>query len=164
MIRNGNWHPIRGDCKSGLYHNPGLAFGGSLENLWETSLVVQWLLLRASTVGGRGSIPARETKIPHAIQHAKKKFCFLKRRGYEGRETSWKAIKIVPLSPGCLQKKPCFFPRICDEGRSHRCSESKTPHSSNHPLMQLVLTNASYVPCHLQDTKDIKLDLCGPHP
>lgn len=109
MIRNGNWHPIRGDCKSGLYHNPGLAFGGSLENLWETSLVVQWLLLRASTVGGRGSIPARETKIPHAIQHAKKKFCFLKRRGYEGRETSWKAIKIVPLSPGCLQKKPCFF-------------------------------------------------------
>ena len=45
---------------------------------WETSLVVQWLRLRASTVEGRGSIPARETKIPRAIQHAKKKFFFLK--------------------------------------------------------------------------------------
>ena len=50
-----------------------------MENLWETSLVVQWLRLRASSVGGRGSNPTRETKIPHAIQHAKKKnFFFLK--------------------------------------------------------------------------------------
>ena len=31
-----------------------------------TSLVVQWLRLRASTAGGAGSIPGRGTKIPHA--------------------------------------------------------------------------------------------------
>ena len=45
-----------------------------MENLWETSLAVQWLRFRASTVRGRGSIPAQETKIPRAMQHAKKKF------------------------------------------------------------------------------------------
>ena len=31
-----------------------------------TSLVVQWLRLRASTAGGEGSIPGPGTKIPHA--------------------------------------------------------------------------------------------------
>ena len=40
--------------------------------LW-TSLVVQWLRLRASTAGGTGLIPGRGTKIPHAAQRGKKK-------------------------------------------------------------------------------------------
>ena len=31
-----------------------------------TSLVVQWLGLRTSNEGGRGSIPGRGTRIPHA--------------------------------------------------------------------------------------------------
>ena len=38
-----------------------------------TSLVVQWLRLRASTVGGMGSIPVWGTKIPHAAQRVAKK-------------------------------------------------------------------------------------------
>ena len=43
-----------------------------------TSLVVQWLKLRASTAGGTGSIPGQGTKIPHACGAAKKKNgCFL---------------------------------------------------------------------------------------
>ena len=33
-----------------------------------TSLVVQWLRLRASTAGGTGSIPGRGTKIPNAAR------------------------------------------------------------------------------------------------
>ena len=32
-----------------------------------TSLAVQWLRLRASTAGGRGSVPDGGTKIPHAM-------------------------------------------------------------------------------------------------
>ena len=32
-----------------------------------TSLVVQWLGLRASTAGGTGSIPGQGTKIPQAV-------------------------------------------------------------------------------------------------
>ena len=38
-----------------------------------TPLAVQWLRLRASSAGGAGSIPSRETKIPHAARMAKKK-------------------------------------------------------------------------------------------
>ena len=38
-----------------------------------TSLVVQWLRLRASTAGGLGSIPGQGTKTPHAACHRKKK-------------------------------------------------------------------------------------------
>ena len=37
-----------------------------------TSLAVQWLRLCASTAGGAGLIPTRETKIPHAMCAAKK--------------------------------------------------------------------------------------------
>ena len=33
-----------------------------------TSLVVQWLRQHASNVGSVGSVPARGTKIPHAVQ------------------------------------------------------------------------------------------------
>ena len=39
-----------------------------------TSLVVQWLRLRAFNAGGVGLIPGRGTKIPHATQVAKKIF------------------------------------------------------------------------------------------
>ena len=50
---------------------------------WETSLVVQWLRLHASTAGGTGSIPGQGTKIPHATQSSQKKkrltwLCFTK--------------------------------------------------------------------------------------
>ena len=38
-----------------------------------TSLVVQWLRLPASTVGGMGSIPGRGTKILHAAWRSQKK-------------------------------------------------------------------------------------------
>ena len=34
--------------------------------------MVQWLRLHASTAGGRGSIPGRGTKIPHAVRHSQK--------------------------------------------------------------------------------------------
>jgi hypothetical protein len=37
-----------------------------------TSLVVQWLILCASTEWGMGSIPGQGTKIPHAVRHGKK--------------------------------------------------------------------------------------------
>ena len=36
------------------------------------SLVVQWLGLQASTAVGMGSIPGRQTKIPHAVWHGQK--------------------------------------------------------------------------------------------
>ena len=35
----------------------------------ETSLAVLWLRLRASTVGGMGSIPGWGSKILHAVLH-----------------------------------------------------------------------------------------------
>ena len=38
-----------------------------------TSLVVQWLKHRASTVGGAGLIPGRGTKIVHAKKRKEKK-------------------------------------------------------------------------------------------
>ena len=38
----------------------------------ETSLVVQWLRLCASTAGDVGLIPGWGTKIPHAIGHSQK--------------------------------------------------------------------------------------------
>ena len=38
-----------------------------------TSLVVQWLRLHPSNAGNVGSIPGRETKIPHATWHVQKK-------------------------------------------------------------------------------------------
>ena len=37
-----------------------------------TSLVVQWLRLRASNAEGMGSIPGRGTRIPHALRHHQK--------------------------------------------------------------------------------------------
>ena len=40
---------------------------------WETSLVVQWLRLHASTAGGMGSIPSWGSQIPHATWRGKKK-------------------------------------------------------------------------------------------
>ena len=39
----------------------------------EFSLVVQWLRLHVSTVGGSGSIPGWGTKIPHVTPHGQKK-------------------------------------------------------------------------------------------
>ena len=39
----------------------------------ETALVVQWLRLHAPKAGGLGSIPGRETRIPHAAWHSLKK-------------------------------------------------------------------------------------------
>ena len=38
----------------------------------DTSLVVQWLGLHASTASSLGSIPSRGTKIPKAEQHSRK--------------------------------------------------------------------------------------------
>ena len=44
------------------------------KNLYgETALVVQWLRLHAPKAGGLGSIPGRETRIPHAAWHSLKK-------------------------------------------------------------------------------------------
>ena len=36
-------------------------------------MVVQWLKLHTSSVGGMGSTPGWKTKIPHAVSTAKKK-------------------------------------------------------------------------------------------
>ena len=41
--------------------------------IWGLSLTVQWLRLHAPNVGGKGSIPGWETKIPHATQRSLKK-------------------------------------------------------------------------------------------
>ena len=41
--------------------------------LWGTSLVVQWLRLRASSAGVGGLIPSWGTKIPHMVQPKDKK-------------------------------------------------------------------------------------------
>ena len=43
-----------------------------------TSLVVQWLRLRAATAGGAGVIPGWGTKIPHAVWHGQGKRAILK--------------------------------------------------------------------------------------
>ena len=51
-------------------HFPRTAFLKSLEG---TSLVVQWLRLRASAMMGTGSIPGWGTKIPHASTHSHKR-------------------------------------------------------------------------------------------
>ena len=57
------------------------------------SLAVQWLGLRASTAGGRGSIPGRGTKIPHAAwQKKKKKSLKIFRPSY-----NWKGITFIYL-------------------------------------------------------------------
>ena len=37
-----------------------------------TSLMVQWLRLCAPNLGGTGSIPGQEIKIPHAAWHGQK--------------------------------------------------------------------------------------------
>ena len=37
-----------------------------------TSLVVQWLSVSVSNIGGEGSIPGQGTKIPHALWHVQK--------------------------------------------------------------------------------------------
>ena len=42
----------------------------------ETSLVVQWLRLCASTAGNVGVIPGWETKIPHAKGHSQKNILY----------------------------------------------------------------------------------------
>ena len=39
----------------------------------ETSVLVQWLRLLASTAGDTGLIPGQGTKIPHGLQQKKKK-------------------------------------------------------------------------------------------
>ena len=44
-----------------------------LKWITSTSLVVQWLQLRASTARGEGSIPGQGTKIPHAAQCSQNK-------------------------------------------------------------------------------------------
>ena len=44
----------------------------SFKNILGTSLVVQWLGLRASTAGGTGLIPGQGTKILHAAWPKKK--------------------------------------------------------------------------------------------
>ena len=43
------------------------------DHLLGTAVAVQWLRLCASTAEDMGSIPARETKIPHAVQPKKQK-------------------------------------------------------------------------------------------
>ena len=44
----------------------------TLNTLWGTSLVVQWLRLHAASAGGMGSIPHRGTKISHAVKSGQK--------------------------------------------------------------------------------------------
>ena len=46
-------------------------------NTSRTSLVVQWLRIRASNTGGTGSIPGQGTRILHACHMAKKKKVFM---------------------------------------------------------------------------------------
>ena len=45
---------------------------GVLNRVIGTFLVVQWLRLCASNAGGEGSIPGRESKIPHAAECSQK--------------------------------------------------------------------------------------------
>lgn len=40
---------------------------------WGTSLMVQWLLLHASTAGAPSSVLGQETKVPQATQHNQRK-------------------------------------------------------------------------------------------
>lgn len=87
--------------------------GWPLEVLWKTYGRLLWWFSGYDSVlpllgaGVRTLLGKLRSHMPYSMP--KKKIFFFKRRGYEGRETSWKAIKIVPLSPRCLQKKPCFF-------------------------------------------------------
>ena len=48
-----------------------------------TSLVVQWLRLRAANAGGVDSIPGRGTKIPHAVR------CGLKKKKLTNASQRW---------------------------------------------------------------------------
>ena len=59
-----------------------------------TSLVVQWLRLRASNVGGAGLIPG--AKIPHAVRCGQK------------TKTNKKTLSFM-LCPGCLIPRILFF-------------------------------------------------------
>ena len=61
------------------------------DSSWETSLVVQWLRLQASTARGMGSIPGQGTKIWHAV------WCGHKRK--KKRKSSWQLICYLTISP-----------------------------------------------------------------
>ena len=61
-----------------------------------TSLAVQWLRLRASTAGGKGSITGQGTKIPQAERHGQKK----KRQSnkwYSGDGINLKELRFVKV-------------------------------------------------------------------
>ena len=72
-----------------------LSENGNLKKIYGgTSLVVQWLRLRASTAGGTGSIPGQGTKIPHAVPHGQK------------RKDIWCMIPLCNICKiTCLQKQ-----------------------------------------------------------
>ena len=56
-------------CQVGIYSNSSWCL--KKEKIpWVTSLMVQWLRLWASKVGGTGSILSQETEILHAMQHS----------------------------------------------------------------------------------------------
>ena len=57
-----------------------------------TSLVVQWLRLHASNVGGVGGFPVWGTKIPHALQHDPKTWymlCYMYFNTHKHRLPGW---------------------------------------------------------------------------
>ena len=61
--------------------------------------MVQWLRLRATTAGGKGSIPGQGTKIPHAKQCGQKE---KKKKDHIGNigmvHLLWKKTVAVPLT------------------------------------------------------------------
>ena len=62
-FRHQNRQKVVSGCQSGTSECSGELFNNTGAG---TSLVVQWLRLRAPNAGGPGSIPAQGTKIPHA--------------------------------------------------------------------------------------------------
>ena len=110
----------------------------------ETSLVIQWLRLHASTLGDRGSIPGQETKIPHAVRCSQQ----LKEKKF------FKSLDHMGLFLGSLlQGSPIPGPQTSTvlksvrngttqrevSGRQVNKASSATPHSSHHRLNHIPL-------------------------
>ena len=97
-------------------------YTGSFKTLTRTSLVVEWLRLSASTVGGMGSISGQRTNIPSATRHnqKKKKNQYFKKERNNGRlfnkhkkiifkKTNKNQLNFIHLTLVIL-RLACFFP------------------------------------------------------